>query len=455
MKALLKRIGERYERFFSVGEIRQESILQWYFGASLLYLFLTFHIWANSFEATIEGFKSGQAICWPYFPDCGKFFFLHDLYTDYSKGIFYAVIYGIMAAIVWCMWKKNWTAAHGLLVLLFLWEAVVSLLFSYSVGPYNYYHLFLTAVLLLVPFKEYFLRLAFVLFYFVSATIKFDSGWILGAYFSTLKNGLPLLPDVVIPVFTNLIIFSQVIGCWFLLSKNHALQRTALFFFILFHLYSVIFVGYLFPTAALLPLLVLFGPLYRSLPVPFGRRSIPGWSIIVLIIAFQAVGFLIPGDRRLTQEGNRFGMFMFDANHQCRIGASVYTDERKESSAAYAKWEYPAGTLCYGYYCLVGVDEKSEDGLRVRNERYESNFSNYRCDPYTWWARMRQRCAEASTQRIEFQFDHSINGGPYYRIVDTENICSLSYKAFGTNDWIMEPPEAAIVGYPVKNVYRH
>ena len=41
-----------------------------------------------------------------------------------------------------------------------------------------------TAVVLFVPHKLFFLRLSYVVLYFLAGTIKFDEGWILGTYFT-------------------------------------------------------------------------------------------------------------------------------------------------------------------------------------------------------------------------------------------------------------------------------
>ncbi len=426
------------------------------FGAMLLFFFYSFSIWLFTGAGTQEAYRSGAVVCWPYFPDCGNYALFHDLYVDYSKGIFYMLLYAILLAIVWCMWKGRWAAAHALMVILFLWQALFSLVFAYTMtGPPYYYHLFLTAILLFVPFKEYFLRVAFVLLYFLSATIKFDSGWVLGTEFTTLKTGLPLFSDALTPIFTNIVIFSQVVLCWFLLSSRPKLQRGALLFFVFFHWYSGIFVGYLFPTIALVPLLILFGPMYRPLPAPFDKRALPGVFVLGLMIAFHAVGFLIPGDRRMTLEGSRYGFFMFDANYQCRMNVTIYSDLRPLPPSGLEAWDNPLGTRCYDFYCLVGVHGSSTKHELVRNERYESNFSQHSCDPYEWWARYRPQCAASSTRRISLQFDNSVNGSPYYRIVDVDNVCALDYRPFSRNEWIKEPPEAPVVGYPVKDVYRY
>lgn len=448
----LRSCKRKYRRLFSIEEIENESILQWVFGAMLFYFFVTFLVWFSKSYITIENAQNG-AMCWPYFPNCGDFYFLQALPYGYSQATLYMLFYGAMMLIVYYMWKKQWVYAHILITLLFIWKVLVIFVFSYvSGGPYDYYHLALLAALLFVPHKEFFLKLTFVFLYFMSVTVKFTPAWVLGTYFSSMQSGIPLLPSWSIVIATNIVIFAQIIESWFLLSRNWILQRISLIFALFFHLYSGILVGYDYPSITLPAIAILFGPLYRYTPVPFTRKAIAGWSIIVLIALFQLLGFVTPTDRFLTLEGNRFGMFMFEANHQC---VATVTRRYNVPVTAASDFETPAGIPpCSGFYCLVKrTTTESAEGSQ-QELRYESASARNRCDPYEWWARLRSRCTrDATISGIAFRFDHSIDGGPFYRIIDTPNICALEYKFLARNPWIKLPPEAPIVGYPLQNWY--
>jgi hypothetical protein len=364
----------------------------------------------------------------------------------------YMALFAMMLTIVWAMWRNHWTLAHALMLILFVWDALITLIFSFNAAaPYGYYHLILTAVLLFASQKEFFLKISFILMYFLSATTKIDSTWILGTYFSTLKLGLPLFPAFSTALLTNLVMGMQMIGCWFLVSKRTPLRYAALAYFAFFHWYSGIFVLYKYPTITLPSLLILFGPLYRQTPIPFGRKTVVGWIILLLVCVFQILGFAAPGDRRLTLEGNKFGMFMFEANHQCIVTVTSYI----ESDAKPENRSYPLGD-CSDATCLVLTTAHREGSMLVRTDRYESGNSWNRCYPYVWWSRLHRQCElKSNTKRIGFTMEHSINGGPFYRIVDLPNICDIAYKPFGPNTWIMSPPDAPITGYPVQNVYRY
>jgi hypothetical protein len=445
------RLMSWYRRLFGIGEIEQEPILQCTLGGLLFFFFVAFNRWFGDSTLTIEGAERGSTVCWPYFPDCANFLFYHDIGVGYSQSIFYMALYAAMLLVVYAMWSKRWALAHVLMLTLLLWEILVTLVLSFNHGaPYYYYHIVLTSTLLFAHHKEFFLKLAFVCMYFVSATTKLDETWILGTYFTSLKDGLPLMPDALAPLITNLVIFMQVIGAWFLMSRNRILQRVAFTFMLAFHLYSGVFVSYFYPSVALPSLIVLFGPMYRFTSVPFTARAAVGWIIIALLGVFQLLGFIAPGDRRMTLEGNKFGMFMFEANHQCVVTV------RTESTRPLAERpdvDTQPGTACNSFYCLVARTTTRAGSMSIREERYESGTAWNRCYPYEWWSRMQSRCNRAATEKIGLTMDHSINGGPFYRIVHESDICTTTYKTFGPNTWIKSPPQAPIMGYPVTNTY--
>ncbi len=448
------RVEAKYKKLFSIAEIESAVILQWSFGAMLFFFFVTFSQWITSSGTTVETAARGLAVCWPYFQDCSWLYFLRSLPYGYTQSAFYMILYGIMLLTVWRMWEKDWYRAHAALGLLWLWKMYVMFVLSYTIaGPYDYYHIMLSAVLLFIPYKEYFLKFTYVFLYFMSVTTKFDATWTLGTYFTAMRSGLPFLPEITTTVWTNLVIFMQIIGCWFLLSKNLVWQRLSLTYFVTFHLYSGILVFYTYPSITLPILLILFGPMYRHTPMPFSKKTVAGWIFIVLIALFQLLGFLISPDRRITLEGNRFGMFMFEANHQCI--ATVTTHASRSLSNA-VDFETPAGTSCSGFFCLTQRKTIPNGQGVIQTERYESGTAWNRCDPYIWYTQLAQKCARNATiSHIALQFDHSINGGPFFRIVDAPDICALTYKPFSHNEWILLPPDAPLIGYPVENSYHY
>jgi len=202
---------------------------------------------------------------------------------------------------------------------------------------------------------------------------------------------------------------------WLLFSGNRNVRMTVLAILILFHLYSIIYVGYLYPTIALLMVLALFyfDDKSEMNDLPNGRYWIGG-AILSVFVFIHAIPFAIEGNARLTGEGNRYGMYMFETNYQCDAQAVLYFN----------------------------------DGS-TRDERSETFFSNRRCDPYAYWFFFKNTfCTEDNLDRVSWTHDVSLNGGPFVRIVDEPDACSLSYNSINHNKWIVPHEDKARVIRP-------
>ena len=418
----LSSLKNRYRDFFSISEIETSDVLQLALGALLLSLTVTFFFWAALFEPSAEAVVKNANVCWPYFKNCGFLNVLWPAPYGYSQNAFYALLFAVCMYAVYAMWRKDWVSVHAALLVCLLWKIFVVFILSMNIGGnFDYYDIVFLAVVLFIPRKLFFLRLSYVVLYFLAATIKFDDGWILGTYFTTLLPGLAIFGNALAPLITNAVILLETVGTWFLLSSRKMWQRAALCAFVLFHLYSALYVGLRYPLSTIPMLLILFGPLNYAILPEFNRSSRAGWFLIGLLFALQSIAFLIPGDHKLTLEGNHYGLYMFEANHQC------------VSSATFFFKDGPSKDL-----------------------REESKSARDRCDPYSVFFRLHEACRRfpIDIARIPWTFDHSVNGGPFYRIVDVTNACALSYTPFSHNAWIKTYEEnPIIVGYPVKDLY--
>jgi len=295
-----------YRRIFSIEEIENSRVLQWAFGTLLFVIFIVFQRWIGDSSITIEAVLNNRHLCWPYFQSCGDWYFLSALPYGYSQTFLYMFFFGVIVLIVYLMWKRDWVLAHVFMTILFIWEFLIIFIYSsLFIGNYNYYHIILMFVLLFLPFKLFFLKVIFVILYFLSTTIKIHEGWILGTYFTSLKTGIPLFPEVLAPLVTNFVIFMQIVGAWFLLGSHKTLQRLAVFYFVAFHLYSGLLVEYRYPATVLPMLLVLFGPMYTVTSVPLNKKALAGWALIVLLFFLQFSSIIIPGDEKITLEGKK------------------------------------------------------------------------------------------------------------------------------------------------------
>lgn len=410
-----------YRRFFSISELAGSRVLQWALGSIIFSYFVAFNSWFYDHATTLDAYLKGSYTCWPYFQSCGSLYFLRTLPEGYSQPLLYMVLFGTLILTVYLMYRKAWTLAHLALLPSFAWHAFVSFVLSMSMaGNYDHYLFVFALIILFLPHKEFFLKLVVVVLYVLSTVAKIHPTWIEGTYFSALKTGLPLFPRWSVPFFTNLVIFMEMVGAWFLLGRNMILQRAVLVFFIAFHLYSGLLVGYHYPATVLPMVVILFGPLYSHTKAPFDKRALAGWVLLALLVVVQLISNVIPGDEKLTLEGNYYGLYMFEANHQC-----VSTER-----------------ITYA------------DGS-TSNVRSESYSARARCDPYHYWFRIHTQCTRnTAIASVAWTFDHSINGGPFLRIVDVPNACELTYRPFSHNAWIRtEENGLHVVGYPVQNLY--
>lgn len=402
-------------------EIAQSKVLQWSLGALVFVYYIVFSSWIPSTRLSIESLGGPTYICPPYFQSCEFFYFLQALPYGYSQSVVYMAFFALLIWCVYLLTERAWGFVQFCLMPVFVWHTAITLFSSDDrAANYEYYLIAFGLILLFFPHKEFFLKLIIVFFYTLSTATKIHPSWIEGGYFTALRTGLPFFPDWSIPLFTNFVIIMEMVGAWFLLSKNTLHQRTAFIFFVVFHLYSGILVMYRYPSTVLPFVIILFGPLYRNTPIPLDKKSIVGWFFILLLLCFQLSPKLIPGDEKMTLEGNKYGLYMFEANHQCfSEEVTIYTD----------------GT---------------------RHESTRSNaVSRSRCQPYEYWFNLKEQCKKDSgISAIEWRFVHSINGGPFYKIVDMPNACALSYNAFKRNEWIKDSDTAEIIGYPVRNIYK-
>lgn len=415
LPARFKELRDWYRRVFSIQEIENDVILKWFTGAILLGFFVTFNSWMYFEDTTIKAVENSAFVCWPLFQNCQSLIWMSTLPEGYSQMIFFMLLFGIMVLIIYCMQQNMWTFVHFAIGILFISKLYFMIIAHSHKGNYDYYHNTFCILYLLAAHKVFFLRFSLVFFYFLSTASKIYPSWILGEYFTSLKTGLPIFPFGSEVIMTNIVIIMEMIFSWFLFSNNKTLQRSVLIFFIIFHLYSGILVGYRYPSTVLPALIILFGPWFRAVSPPAGLNSTFGWIVVTFLTIAQLIPHLMPGDEKLTLEGNYFGLYMFEANHQC--------------------------------FATISKDGKVLRSLRTANARM-------RCNPYDMWFQAKHKYCSTDGGPIAMQYTHSVNGRAFREIVNEPDICQLEYKAFGRNAWIKDESTAPSIGIPVQSIYR-
>lgn len=381
---------------------------------------LTFLISFNSFfgDGLLSTYSSHP--CFPSFQGCKSLFETFNLIPlpyAYGESVFFTILFGIIVLGAFYIYKKEYFKTHVLLWLLLAVKTFI-VVTNYGVGNFDYYDIVIIFVFLIYPSRIDLVKLTLVILYFLASTIKIHEGWILGTYFSSLVYGLPLIPDALIPLAVNVVTIMQIVGCWFLLSKNRKISDYTMYFFIFFHLYSTILVAYRYPITTVLSLLIIFVISRDTNYVndfSLRKNTVVFYLFVVFLFSLQSIAILIPGDQKLTLEGNNYGLYMFEANHQCISRVQQ-----------------------------IGKPEIVKMSYDSRN----------RCDPYIYLKSIQSLyCSKATTtNKVHWVFDHSINGEPLRRIVDEADVCTLVYLPFTHNTWIKTEKEAPIVGNVYKNV---
>lgn len=358
-------------------------------------------------ESSRIGPPDGFQRCWPHFPGCHQFP-LPAGFPEYTNS---AVFAGVFALIVFTLWNilndrpQRWLWSLGLLVFLkffyqFVWH------FS---GDHNfeYFHLLPAAAFLLnKKDRLWAVQVTWVVLLSFTALVKVSEAWITGSYFSSLIGGAPLVPDSAIPLVTNAVIWFEIWGSWALL---HPRFRTPAFWgWLAFHVYSVILVGFFYPFRCVGVLLLLFRPGMRVQRGPLNRPTV---AMLAGFALLQVIPHLYPEDHRQTLRFEGYMFNMIEANYQCAV---------RIKPLDYPEWSFgfPA--------------------------------SRRRCGGFEFLQRAKHFC-RMTQKPVSLQVDQSLDGNPFYRIVDLADACAVQPSLFGSNPWLIAPGSTSPTGYPRAN----
>lgn len=365
----------------------------------------------NSFAANI--FQR----CWPHWQSCRSL----PLPTDFPNSYAYTTLFaGVLVILCFSFWavvsnKKNfylgglWTLTLFKLFFFFIWRFQ---------DEHNFvmFHLLPTLAFLINKDNRIFAaQVIWGISYFLAGIVKISDGWIVGTYFSNLELGLPFVPLALVPLATNFMFFAETLMGWTLLSRKWG--RSTFWFWTFFHIYSAILVGFYYPIRCLAMLWVLFLPhlkpdfkLENAAPRKLNLGTILLISFLVLL---HMVPFGYDEEPRWTLRFQGYGFHMFDANYQC-VTKMNYTQDSK-----------------------------------IKNFKSEVSKSRFRCSPALALEDAKNLC-ESTKNAVSLSIIKSVNGSPFYKIVDLKDACNVKFSLFGTNDWINNYP-VRVEGYPTPN----
>lgn len=363
----------------------------------------------NQFSFT--GFNVDEKTCWPHFPQC-RDFSLTAVPESYTSNVFFMFLFAGILACLYYIWKnrpevylKIFASLVGLKVFIyFFWTFTEHHNFAY-------FHLMpATAFLLNKKNRIFAAQVTWALAYSLSAAVKLDDSWILGTYFTPLELGMPFVPRELIPLGSLFVIFLEIIVSWTLLSDR--LKQASTWIWTGFHTYSVILVGFFYPTRCIASLWTLFlgqSPQENPAPKVLNKKT---FLFLFLMTGLQVIPYTFAEEPRMIMRWEGYGFNMFDANFQCLI-------------------EYKYGN---------------------QREVIIRKSSMHRCSPRKYLDLAKMRCAREK-KPVSYRMIKSINGEPFYEIVKLENACREDFLMFGENSWL-DHRNPKLVGYPYYNNVR-
>lgn len=350
--------------------------------------------------------SSHNYVCPSYFQNCDFLILPSTLPDSWAHNILYAIPMILVFLSAFFLYKNQITKSILAILPATLIQFSTSLFLSNSASiPFELFHTGFLLVLIFFPNKIFFLRILFIVLYFCAGLMKLDYSWIAGGFFSSMEVGLPLVPRPLIPLATNTVIIFEIFLIFFLMSSNIKLRRITFWFFIVFHLYSITLVGMRYPFHCLFILYLLFNNFDDVTQYKLAPKQRFFYIPIVFILLINFLTLSYGPDAKITYEGFRPALNMFDANRYCQ-------EER---------------TFFY------------KDGTS-NSEFITHNFSYSRCNIYSSYFYLKNRCKDSNIESIVMSFNGALNGGAISKYVDTVNICREEFRHFGDNKWIAKKP---------------
>lgn len=377
--------------FFELDEVFESREI---FSLSLVLLFYLL-VFLERFK-DIHEFGYGPYVCQPIFQNCEYLRNLIFNFTNinYFHGflIFFGTSLFLSIYFLFKKWKKAFAASFLLNYFIFL---LIYIFYGYVNFAFRFPTIvifFAFSILIFSPRNRInFLRLFFVMFYFLSSITKLNNPfWILGYL------PLPFIPQTSAIYLENAFIVLQMILPFLLLINNNRLRLGLAIFLEGFHLYTFANVGIDFSFWTTPFIYLLFIESKENFELPSIKENLITYSILAYIIILNFIRLIIPGNDYFTMEGSNLGFNMFQ--HTAK--------------------------------CAVSYDE---DGKPIQRHM----FGLYTCDPYLLYMKRKEYCKDHDKADLRVYTD---DGYFTNKLIDEENVCVLKYSAFSRNYWIRDNP---------------
>ncbi len=404
-----------YYRFTSnfysrIEEISCSKYLQILYCVLVTDILFLLQEWYKSPILLKESIQNINYLCPPYFVDCNIAYIFTNSAPGYSYKLLIAFVASFIFFSIFFFLKQNYKLATLLLLIPVIFKFIILYFLNYdTVLNYNYLTLLLAIVFIFAKDKLFAMKVIVTFMYFSSAFIKIYPSYLAGGFFDTLNGGLPLLPESLSSLnlnslYASFIVLLLVLGPAFLWSKNKLYRSISFFTMLIFHLYSIVFVGFRFPFVCIMLLYIFYLSEHQSFELKKIYNNKLLSVLLVIMFSLQAFPYLIDGDHKFTAEGEKYGYYIFNTNKQCIINTTIiYKDGTKKE-----------------------LNASSTNPIQ-------------RCDPYRDWFILNKRCgSDQNIKNIKLQYYVSLNGSNYYEVVNTNDICKLKYSIFKHNEWIKD-----------------
>ncbi|MBI4349147.1 MAG: hypothetical protein HY553_20080 [Elusimicrobia bacterium] len=458
---MIRRPLSSLSSFLGVDEIDRDARLKMLLAGLLFY----FHVTFRNFHG-IPAFSTAGTAAFNYIPtwpfeDLRGLIFMSQPWTDlYLSVLATLALGGVLAALA-----GRTLAAMGLLAFLFPNELYFYLSELRVVHNYYHIHLMLTLMFLISRQKLFFMRVGLLCCYLDAGFAKLTPSWLAGDAFNSVPDKLPLLPksDGLVVLAGRALIALELLGPFVWFARSRALRLASVAAFLVFHLYSVVIVGFLYPTIMFTMLVPAFLGFDRPLHAGyrFERRHLASWAYAALLVVGGLWSILIPGSVLLTAEGKYFGLFMFEANRGVRFQAVV---EKGPTRMQFEVERYPRMTAVddvegrkawgrmSGTIHQAGEEPRPLDAYRVvrdgdvvvwNPQLFSGGDTVVFGDPYLYYFYGKELCRRYQPDRLSLTLESTLNRKEtIYPVLAIYDFCGLnpSYNPFWRNSWIKAPP---------------
>ncbi len=342
-----------------------------------------------------------EVACVPVFRNCFELAFENLFYV---QSIFY--IYALFCVIGLFLVLFDKTKIYMLIFYSLTFFKVLVLLSRYNfMGNYHTMHLSLSILTILSLGSFHFYRLGLILQYVFAGLLKLNIEWLSGAalvsYSTYMLSGFwHTLSLAYVPVL-------ELILIWGLLSQNVLLRRVTLLQLIIFHLYSVLIVGFYYP-------LIMMGLL---LPIVINEFTNDDSGL--LKYSFTTLNDLQFGNSNFRRRASIFFIMLMIV---WNISSKFYgIDPSMDGNIRYETLNMLDSKLKCQHTLL---EEKSDGSIVALNIPKIVNFLRIHCDAIVYDTFLQRLCQKNPNSKFLFYLESARTTDKEYTLVRTyNNVC--------------------------------